>query len=230
MALAVFAALTSAVSCRIEIETSGTPSGPMTINAVSEGMGVDTKVEMAYRYDLLWQANDQIYVTDGRVNDTFTLSDGAGTTRGTFIQDGGACFSGEVEAYYPKTLVSGGSPVWPAVQTAGQTVPMYSSKTVSGNEEDFTFTSLGAMLQIVFNSTVDGVVLKSVVIRDGRKNMSGPFTVDENGMAEITATDKAGITLDFGAGKALGRGANYINLAVPAGKYNDVTILFITTE
>lgn len=233
IALAVVAAALVAASCQKEIEapdTAKTPSGPMVINAVSEGMGVDTKVEMAYKYDLLWQKDDQIFVTDGSVFDTFTLTAGEGTTKGTFTQDGSETFTGEVDAYYPQSLISGNRLVWPAVQTGNQTVPMYSTKTVSGNVEDFNFTSLGAMLQIVFNSTVDGTVLKSINIKDGEKNMSGIFSVDEYGKAIITATDGAGVTLDLGAGKALGKGANYFNLAVPAGKYNDVTITFITTD
>lgn len=233
IALAVFAAALFAVSCQEEIEapeTAKTPSGPMVINAISEGMGIGTKVEMAYRYDLLWQKDDQIFVTDGRVNDTFTLTNGGGTTMGTFTQDGSASFTGEVKAYYPKNLVTGNTLVWPAVQTNNQTVPMYSSKTVSGNVENFNFTSLGAILQLVFNSTVDGVVLKSINIKDGEKNMSGAFTIDENGQAIITATGGKGITLDLGAGKALGKGANYFNIAVPARKYNDVTITFLTTD
>ena len=233
IALAVFAAALFAVSCQKEIEapeTAETPSGPMVINAISEGMGVDTKVEMVYKYDLLWQKDDQIFVTDGSVNDTFTLTGGEGTTKGTFTQDGSVSFTGEVEAYYPQSLITDNTLVWPEVQTNDQTVPMYSSKAVSGNVEDFNFTSLGAMLQLVFNSTVDGVVLKSIDIKDGEKNMSGAFTVDENGQAIITAADGKGITLDLGAGKALGKGANFFNIAVPAGKYNDVTITFMTTD
>lgn len=230
---AVCMALVFAASCKKVEENipSEEISGGAVITAVAGQLGAGTKVEMAYRYDLLWQTDDQIYVTDGHANDTFTLIDGAGTTKGTFTQDGTASLSGEVQAYYPGSLVSGNNLVWPAVQTMDQTVPMYSSTTLSGTDDErMDFTSLGSVLQIVFNSVQDDVTLQKIIIKDGSKPMSGPFYVDDNGMAIITATNVAGITMDLGAGKVLGKGANYFNLAVPAGKYNDVTISFITTD
>ena len=231
--LAVCMALVFAASCKKVEENipSEEISGGAVITAVAGQLGAGTKVEMAYRYDLLWQTDDQIYVTDGHANDTFTLIDGAGTTKGTFTQDGTASLSGEVQAYYPGSLVSGNNLVWPAVQTMDQTVPMYSSATLSGTDDErMDFTSLGSVLQIVFNSVQDDVTLQKIIIRDGSKPMSGPFYVDDNGKAIITATNVAGITMDLGAGKVLGKGANYFNLAVPAGKYNDVTISFITSD
>lgn len=230
----VFAALVAAsmaVSCQKEDAMSSKSSGPMVINAVAEGIGTATKVEMAYKYDLLWQAGDQIYVKDASSNDTFTLTSGAGTTNGTFTQDGSATFSGDVEAFYPQTIVSGGSLVWPATQNKDQAVPMYSKKTISGTTENFSFSSLGSVLQIVFNSKTSGVVLKSIKIEDGSKTLSGAFTVDSNGQAVITATDGAGITLDLGtSGVALGDGANYFNISIPAGKYSDFTITFTAKD
>lgn len=108
---------------------------------------------------------------------------------------------------------------------------MYSTKTVSGNVEDFNFTSLGSVLQIVFNSKPENVTLRSIEIKDGSKTMSGTFTVDTDGKANITATDNAGITLDLGeSGTALGSGANYFYIAVPAGNYQDLTLTFTTTD
>lgn len=218
-----------AASCQKEAEPDIKSFEPMTINAVSEGIGTATKTEMAYKYDILWSEDDQIYVTDGTSNDTFTLSAGEGTTKGTFTQNGKATFTSDVKAYYPATMVQDGGLVWPATQTNDQTIPMYCSKTVSGKVEDFNFSSLGSVLQIVFNTTQAGVTLQSIEIKDGSKTMSGEFTVN-NGIAEITATDKAGITLDLGTGKALGKGANYFNIAVPAGDYKDLTLVFTATD
>ncbi len=225
------AAAVLAVSCQKEEIKEQKELVPMTINAVSESIGTATKTEMAYKYDILWSENDQIYVTDGTVNDTFTLTGGNGTTKGTFTQDGMVAFTNEVQAYYPATMVQGGSIVWPATQTNDQTVPMYSSKTVSGNVEDFNFSSLGSVLQIVFNSKQENIVLRSVEISDGEKTMSGVFSVDDQGKAEITASDKAGITLDLGeSGVALGDGANYFNIAVPAGDYQKLKITFTAID
>ncbi|MCQ2179551.1 MAG: hypothetical protein MJY91_05580 [Bacteroidales bacterium] len=232
ISIALLALVTAglAASCQKE-ETVEQGFTPMTINAVSEGIGAATKTEMAYKYDILWSENDRIYVTDGTSNDTFTLSDGEGTTKGTFKQDGDVTFTGEVQAYYPATMLDGGSPVWPASQTNDQTIPMYCKKTLSGAaEERMDFSSLGSVLQIVFNTTQENVTLKSIEIKDGSATLSGAFTVDTDGKAVITATDKAGITLDLGTGVALGKAANYFNIAVPAGNYQDLTLVFTATD
>ncbi len=132
-------------------------------------------------------------------------------------------------------MVSGTTLTWPANQTYSlenaQTVPMYSKKTITGTgEQSFSFSSLGAMLQIVFNTAQANVILKSIEVKDGSKTMSGAFHVDENGMAIIDASNKAGITLDLGTGVALGKGANYFNIAVPAGTYSNFSIIFTAID
>ncbi|MBQ0079923.1 MAG: hypothetical protein KBS95_00025 [Alistipes sp.] len=170
-----------------------------------------TKVEMAYKYDLLWQSNDKIYVTDGENFDTFTLSQGQGTTKGTFTQDGSSTFSKEVEAYYPQSMVKGQNLYWPEIQTQNQTVPMYSKSTLQGTkDESMNFSSLGSVLQIVLNTTQENITLKKIVIKDENKFLSGSFSVNEDGQAIITSENGAGITLDLAQGHVLGRGANYL--------------------
>ena len=88
------------------------------------------------------------------------------------------------------------------------------------------------MLQIVFNTEQAGVTLKSITLKDGTNPLSGTFTVDEDGKAEMaTNTDAPGITLDLGeTGKALGKGANFFNIAVPAGIYSNLSITFTATD
>ena len=232
IASVAFAAALFAVSCQKETNPGQNVSGPMTISAVSEGLNTPTKTELAFKYDVLWSSTDKIYVVDGQGNhDTFSLKGGVGTTKGTFKQDGKTTFTGEVQAYYPATMLEGGSPVWPASQTNDQTIPMYCKKTLSGaTEERMDFSSLGSVLQIVFNTTQENVTLKSIEIKDGSATLSGAFTVDANGKAVITASDKAGITLDLGTGVALGKAANYFNIAVPAGNYQDLTLVFTATD
>ena len=232
IASVAFAAALFAVSCQKETNPAQNVSGPMTISAVSEGLNTPTKTELAFKYDVLWSDEDKIYVKDASGNhDTFTLQNGTGTTKGTFKQDGKTTLTGEVQAYYPATMLDGGSPVWPASQTNDQTIPMYCKKTLSGAaEERMDFSSLGSVLQIVFNTTQENVTLKSIEIKDGSATLSGAFTVDTDGKAVITASDKAGITLDLGTGVALGKAANYFNIAVPAGDYQDLTLVFTATD
>lgn len=226
--LTVLMASLFAVSCQKENNPEATGFAPMTINAVSEGIGTTTKTEMAYKYDILWSENDKIYVSDGEFNDTFTLSNGAGTTKGTFTQDGTTSFANEVQAYYPEGLVNGGKLVWPASQVNDQTIPMYSSKTVSGKVEDFSFASLGSVFQLIFSTASNGVILQSIEVKADQA-MSGEFTVN-NGQAVISQPaegDKPGITLNLGeTGVALGVAAKKFNIAVPAGTYDNLTIVF----
>ena len=232
IASVALAAALFAVSCQKENNPVQNVSGPMTISAVSEGLNTPTKTELAFKYDVLWSSTDKIYVVDGQGNhDTFSLKEGVGTTKGTFKQDGQVTFTGEVQAYYPATMLDGGSPVWPASQTNDQTIPMYCKKTLSGEaEERMDFSSLGSVLQIVFNTAQENVTLKSIEIKDGSATLSGAFTVGTDGKAVITATDKAGITLDLGTGAALGKAANYFNIVVPAGNYQDLTLVFTATD
>ena len=232
IASVALAAALFAVSCQKETNPAQNVSGPMTISAVSEGLNTPTKTELAFKYDVLWSDKDKIYVKDASGNnDTFSLTGGAGTTKGTFKQDHEVELTGEVEAYYPSTMLQSGSPLWPASQTNDQTIPMYCKKTLSGAaEERMDFSSLGSVLQIVFNTTQENVTLKSIEIKDGSATLSGAFTVDTDGKAVISATDKAGITLDLGTGVALGKAANYFNIAVPAGNYQDLTLVFTATD
>ena len=222
-------ALVLAASCNIIEENvpSVENSGRTVITAVASPIGAETKVEMAYCYEARWQAGDRIHVRQGSTTDTFTLVGGEGTTKGTF--EGTKSITGEIEAFYPVSV--GESMTWPAIQTNDQAAPMYANQDIAGAEgETVSFSSLGAMLQIVFNSTVENVTLKSIELIDGGKDMSGAFSVDENGKAVISTNTGAGVTLDLGAGKALGRGANFFYLSIPAGKYNDLTISFRTTD
>ena len=225
----------AATSCQSDEEPTQQPtSRPMVINAVAEGIGTKTRAEMKYKYDIVWSENDRIHVKDNSSNSaTFTLDNGAGTTKGTFVQDGeGTKLSGEVQAYYPASLVQeDGSLVWPAEQTSATVVPMYSTQTLGGTgTETFPFASLGAMLQIVFTTPQTDVTLKSITLKDDNATLSGTFTVDENGKANITATDKAGITLDLGEGVAVGMFAKNFNIAVPAGTYSNLSITFAATD
>lgn len=223
--LAVLMASLFAVSCQKENNPEATGFAPMTINAVSEGIGVTTKVEMAYKYDLLWQNNDEILVKNTTKSAVFALNGGAGTTKGTFscnaspFQDGDA-----VEAFYPKSIVDGENLVWPATLTNNQTVPMYSTKTLSATEDEtFSFSSLGSVFQLIFSTTSKDVVLQSIELK-ADEAMSGVFTINNGQAVMPTEGDKPGITLDLETGVALGVAAKKFNIAVPAGIYNNLTI------
>ena len=227
--LLAFTAALTAVSCQKEAmkeaETTLTGEG-MTISAVSEGIGVAAKADLAYKYDVIWRKLDRICVKNSDKSVEFTLTDGEGTTKGTFSS--GESISGEVEGFYPASVAN---LIWPAEQQNNHVPPMYCKKTLSSTQnQTFNFASLGSVLQLNFNSTTADIVLKSIEVK-ADEAMSGAFTV-EDGQAKVSQPegDKPGITLDLGEGVALGTSAKKFNLAVPAGEYNNLTITFIAKD
>ena len=229
-------ALMFAASCNNIEENipSAEENARTVITAVAEAIGGDTKAHNQYSYDVLWDTGDKIYVTDGGKSNTFTVSnESAGTSKGKFTEDIPSYgIKGDIEAFYPASLKTDNGYVWPATQTNNQVAPMYAKQTISGTgAETVNFSCLGAMLQIVFNTTIANIVLKSIEIKDGKKPLSGEFTVDSDGMVVIESDDATAITLNLGEeGKILGKGANYFYLAIPAGKYENLTLTFTGTD
>ena len=232
--MCIAAAFVFAASCnKIEDNPSDSAgNGRTVITAVAEAVGSgEAKAYNQYSYEVLWDKGDRIYVTGGGKSNTFTVSDeSAGTNKGKFTEDTPSYgIKGDIEAFYPANLNVGNDYVWPAVQTNSQVPPLYAHQTISGTgDETVNFSSLGAMLQIVFNSTTPDITVTSVTIKDAAKPLSGKFTVD-NGQAIIDdGAENVGITLDLGTGVAMGKSAKYFYIAIPAGKYNgdEITLTF----
>ena len=232
----IISALLLAASCnKIEENIPSAEENARTvITAVAEAIGGDTKAHNQYSYDVLWDTGDKIYVTGGGKSNTFTVSnESAGTSKGKFTEDTPSYgIKGSIEAFYPASLKDGNGYVWPASQNNNQVPPMYASQTISGaGDETVSFTSLGAMLQIVFNTSVPNIVLKSIELKDGTKPLSGEFIVNSDGMAVIESDTPTAVTLDLGEeGRILGKGANYFYIAIPAGNYEDLTLTFTGTD
>ncbi len=241
-AIGLILAITSAVSCnkadnvdKTDNTDNGTVlsnSGKSVINAVAVAVGSDTKTHNAVCYEVLWDESDKLFVTDGKNSDNFTLTAGAGSTKGTFSQDldeilnpSKEMISGDVEIFSPASLKVGDDYVWPASQTADPPVPMYTKGTISGSgEEKVYFSSLGSVLQIVLTNSEKSIGLTKIKLYDGDKPMSGEFIV-EDGQAVITSTDKSGITVNLD-NVTIGNAAKYFNISVPAGKYEDLHLEF----
>ena len=210
-------------------------NGRTVITAVAEAVGkAGAKAHNQYSYDVLWDEGDKIYVTGGGKSNTFTVSDeSAGTSKGKFTEDTPSYgIKGDIEAFYPASLKDGDDYVWPAVHADNRMIPMYAHQTISGTgDETVNFSSLGAMLQIVFNSTTPDITVTSVTIKDAAKPLSGKFTVDANGQALIDdGAENVGITLDLGTGVQMGKSAKYFYIAIPAGEYEDDEITLTFTD
>lgn len=219
-----------AASCKRFEELTPQIGGGTTFTGVAESMGVGTKGELALYYDVLWTQGDKIYVTDGQTtDDIFMLKEGENTYIGTF--EGTKNISGAIEAFYPETLKTNDGYVWPALQTDGQVPPMYAKQNISGNGGSVVnFSGLGALLRIAFSTNVEGFMLKTITLQDAGKPLSGKFEVNAAGQAVMLDEGNAGITLDLGEGVSLGMAAKYFNIAIPAGKYDNMTISFTTTN
>ena len=214
------------VSCRKENDIV---CGPITIRAVTEEIdGSAAKARTAGKYDVLWGAGDKIIVKGREGSDTFTLTDGAETTTGIFKQDKEVALSGEVESFYPVSIVSSESLVWPSEQGSDQVPPMYCKKSITGKTEDFSFKSLGSMLQVVLTTTDSAITLSSIRISDASKSLSGVFTVSD-GKAVMTGSEGGGIVLDAG-NVPIDNVAKCFDIAVPAGRYDNLKLTFFTND
>ena len=221
--MSMSAALIFAASCnKVELNnTSAEGDGRVTFTAIAESIGGGTKAHNQYSYDVLWDRDDKIFVTDGTHSNTFTLGAGDGTNTGIFSEDSSSGIKGDVVAYYPSTLMVGDDLVWPAVQNNDPVAPMWARQTLSGTLGDlFYFSSLGAMLQIVFNSTTPNITVTSITLQHNKKPLSGTFTVDDGQAIMSENSANPGLTLNLGTGVAMGSSAKYFYLAIPADTYS----------
>lgn len=228
--LILLPAMLLAISCDKVGLNSETGRTPMSIVAVSPQIGEGVKSQWIYDYDICWDENDKIYVKGAEAADTFTLTDGAGTSKGTFTQDGTASISGDVQAYYPASIYDADAQVaiWPEVQNGKIMFPLYCSKTISdGQNEVFDFKSLGGIVKVYFATEDKNIKIRSIELKDKTKPMSGEFTVDDDGQAIITSTENHGVSF-FYNNVAVGGQTRYLNIFVPAGTYEQVTLLLVS--
>ena len=224
-AMCMAAVVLLAASCnKIEDDiVSVEGNGRTVINGVTEAIGTGTKADMAYCYEVIWRENDQIYVTEGTKDDTFTLTGGFDTNKGQFTEDNKKGISGNIEAFYPASLhTASGDYVWPATQSNNQVAPMYAKQAISGTKNEVvSFSSLGGMLQIVFNTKTEDITVTSITLQSNKKPLSGLFTVTDGQAIMAENSENPGVTLNLGeSGVPVGVAAKYFYLAIPAGTYS----------
>lgn len=197
-------------------------NGRTVINGVAEAIGGGTKAYNEYSYIVKWNEYDRIYVTNGTGYDTFTLTNGQDTPVGIFTEDNDKGISGNIEAFYPASLKTADGYVWPATQGNNQVAPMYAKQSISGTENEVaSFSSLGAMLQIVFSTKTEGITVTSITLQSNKKPLSGKFTVTDGQAIMEENSENPGVTLDLGKnGVLVGVAAKYFYLAIPAGTYS----------
>lgn len=201
-----------------------------TFTGIAESIGGGTRAYNEYSYIVKWNESDQIYVTDNDGhNNTFTLASGKDTPVGTFSEDAmeGSTYAGftsgkTVEAFYPASLKTADGYVWPATQSNNQVAPMYAKQAILGTEDEVVnFSSLGAMLQIVFSTKTEDITVTSITLQSNKKPLSGKFTVTDGQAIMAENSENPGVTLNLGeSGVPVGVAATHFYLAIPAGTYS----------
>ena len=139
----------------------------MTIIACTESSN-DTKTALIGNdtdgYDVVWSEGDMIKIG----SETFTLTEGAGTTKGVF--SGNTLADGNYVAYY---ATSDDEVPLSQTYTAGKitNAPMHASVTVTNGEASIAnFTNIGGLLHLTIKK-VKAATIKSIVV-SGRLNAS----------------------------------------------------------
>lgn len=231
IAMGLAVATIALVSCKKENAESQTPE-TNSLKAVAAVL--DTKAELAYRYDVLWQNADEIAVKDNAgANSIYELKAGAGTKEGTFSLKSGSAPQGAIKAFYPASVVDGANLVWPEIQKGGLSVPMYAEAEAATAETKLGFNSLGAIFRIFFSTSAEKIKLTSVTLRalgETPAALSGEFTVDA-GKAVIVKGGKSSVTLQLAeGGVSVGSSPVPFDISIPAGTYADgFELVFETT-
>ena len=229
---AIAAATVLSASCAKEIEGEFQKEG---IIAHASLQPVEaTKAIGQYSYNIVWETDDRISVLDNANSKaSFSLKEGAGTTSGTFQQEGTDALTAPLTAYYPASVVSEDkSLVWPATQADVKNisnVPMTASSQTATGDVNFAFKHLGSVLQLVLTAKNGEINVKKIDIT-ADQGLSGAFTV-EDGAAKISNTGTTITTGDISAKDIkLSATASYLNFAVPSGSFTNFKITITDTN
>lgn len=150
------AAAFAAVSCN-KAETENA-SEPMTITATFEGESRTTPNSDSGTTYALWSTGDQITVFDEeKASATFTLSAGAGTTRGTFTQVSGATLNtdGTLYAIYGGTILDfNGSVISFDIPTQDGSFAKANICTAESTTGVFSFSPATAIVKVIGNNNL----------------------------------------------------------------------------
>lgn len=197
----------------------------ITLVANIEGC-VDTKTSLsgddATGYQVLWSEGDQITLVNGFLSFVFTLSQGAESTRGTFV---GTCPDGEYQVFYGIDVLQSGR-----FDCNGSNLtcpaPMMANITVSdGVASMASFRNLCGLLRLTLKGS--GIVKDIKVHAD--LPLNGPFSIDEKkGYAVIERTygpENYENILDCGDGVELTETGKEFFIPMPQNEYDNVRIV-----
>lgn len=205
----------TALDCTVQGESGTKADGQkMTVFASTCNSNVRSNADAV---KVLWSQDDRILI-DGK---EFTLVSGAGTTDGEF--EGPQLPDGSYDAYHD---ISGRSlPAMQSYSDNGFFAPMYTEVTVTGGKAlKAYFSNLCGWLKLTVSNSVQ--VKASYVKVSAIKAIAGDFQMASNDAAVIkSASVIQTVTLNCGeSGLTLAQDGTAFNVALPAGRYNNVTI------
>ena len=211
ISMAAMAAAFTMASCDkelVEPENNATPTEGNCIIAASTESNL-TKTALCGNdtdgYDVIWSEGDIIKIG----SETFTLTEGAGTTKGVFT--GNKLADGSYDAYY---ATKDGHVPANQTYTAGKitNAPMHATVTVTGGEASIAnFKNIGGLLHLTIKK-VKAATIKSIAVK-GTLNASDTRIFFDCSSNPVTLTEE---------------GSEFY-IAMTEGTYTNFSVEMITT-
>lgn len=221
------AAAAMMISCdKTEFQQSVAGSSELTFTAGIDN--VETKTAIVSYSKLNWEANDEISINGVTFTGTPDASD---ASKAKFAKKSAEDSdpqreSGKYNAYYPASLLVDGVPTLPAVQKYnGASVAGVNPMYAQSDNESLSFKNICGLLEICIKGKK---TVKSIQVFADNLGMSGPFTLDSDFNAVVSGDE--GVTLDCGSGVKLTTRATKFYVALPAGTYENLTILATASD
>lgn len=223
-ALFVFAAAaTMLAGCQMaEIGSiDSAKKGTTTLKAIIDNEDTRTALlEDGSVYHVTWVAGDKIAVVDANAVEPYVFTAGQGGSSSTWFQTPDSLeLVAPLTAYYPEYTKNGLASIQ---NHEGFVTPM----VATSDNTTLVFKNICGVLRLNLTTTAADVKVKSIDIK-ADQGMSGEFEL-KDGAAVVKGN--GGITIDCGAGVALGSAPVAFFASVPAGTYSNLSITVNTVD
>lgn len=204
LSVVVLAGLALLASCK---KDNTTTEGTFKASIEQQNQNGKTAIDTTGTQGVItWSENDQILISNGTEDKTFTLQTGAGSDDGTFSTNGEFDMTGNYTAAYPATANINGTTVTfslPATQTmadgesgtfANGANPMVA---VASGETNLAFKNPCGGLGIRLKGATEGVTVTNIrIIGSDTDVLWGDLTVTMNGNGTVASTSIANTATD----------------------------------
>ena len=220
LAISLFAALL--MGCQ-QIDNQKLTEGGL-LKATIEPATRTALVEAGEGYALHWVAGDRIAVSNGTSTALYQATTG-GSMTAEFTPVADPVSGGKLVGYYPETLTGG---ILPATQKyiEGNLDGMPMTGECTADPAHLVFRPANGILCFNISTTQSDIALAAIEL-SGDKSMSGAVTLVGG---TLGVPEGGGVTLDCGAGVALGSTPKAFYIHVPANSYALFDIRLIATD